>query len=62
MIPSSDEIIKSPCTRHCTLNEADVCVGCFRTLNDILNWQASSNEEKINILSSAQQRKQDFKV
>ncbi len=62
MVSSSDEIIQSPCIRQCTLNEADVCMGCFRTLNDILNWQASTNEQKENIVSSAQQRQQNFKV
>ncbi|MEP0073494.1 MAG: DUF1289 domain-containing protein [Marinomonas sp.] len=62
MNQNTEDTIKSPCTRRCTLNEADVCVGCFRTLNDILNWQASSKEEKINILSAAQQRQHDLSV
>lgn len=60
MNQNTENTVKSPCTRHCTLNENDVCVGCFRTLNDILNWQASSNEEKIDILSSAQQRQKQL--
>ncbi|MEP3348775.1 MAG: DUF1289 domain-containing protein [Marinomonas sp.] len=59
---SSDETIQSPCIRQCTLNEADVCMGCFRTINDILNWQASTNEQKENMLSTAQQRQQNFKL
>ena len=58
----SDETIQSPCIRQCTLNEADVCMGCFRTINDILNWQASTNEQKENMLSAAQQRQQNFKL
>ncbi len=59
---SSDETIQSPCIRQCTLNEADVCMGCFRTINDILNWQTSTNEQKENMLSAAQQRQQNFKL
>ncbi|MFZ1295916.1 MAG: DUF1289 domain-containing protein, partial [Pseudomonadales bacterium] len=28
----------SPCIRHCTLDEADICIGCGRSLQDILDW------------------------
>jgi predicted Fe-S protein YdhL (DUF1289 family) len=55
---SSDEIIESPCIRQCTLDEKDVCVGCYRTLQDILNWQASTQEQKVDIVAKSKQRKQ----
>ncbi|EKO3688429.1 DUF1289 domain-containing protein [Vibrio metschnikovii] len=42
---------KSPCNRHCCLDENDICLGCFRTLNDILKWQSSTIAERIEILS-----------
>ena len=58
---NSDETIQSPCIRQCALDEADVCMGCFRTINDILNWQASTNEQKANMVSAAQQRQQEYK-
>jgi predicted Fe-S protein YdhL (DUF1289 family) len=54
----AEDTIKSPCTRHCTLNEDDICVGCFRSLNDILNWQTSSNQEKADIVEKALKRQQ----
>lgn len=58
MAKDAEDTIKSPCTRHCTLNEDDICVGCFRSLNDILNWQTSSNQEKADIVEKALKRQQ----
>ncbi|MCG9784065.1 DUF1289 domain-containing protein [Vibrio brasiliensis] len=50
--------VAQPCIRHCCLDENDVCLGCYRTLEEILNWSASSNEEKRAILDLCQTRKQ----
>ena len=52
-----DPIIKSPCIRQCCLNSEDVCVGCYRTINDILMWQAATNEQKTEMLANALHRK-----
>ncbi|EKO3888762.1 DUF1289 domain-containing protein [Vibrio metschnikovii] len=49
---------KSPCNRHCCLDENDICLGCFRTLNDILKWQSSTIAERIEILSLCQKRRE----
>ncbi|RJG49426.1 DUF1289 domain-containing protein [Motilimonas pumila] len=48
--------IESPCIRHCCLNQQDVCMGCFRTLAEILAWHQSSNDERLTILSNAKLR------
>jgi predicted Fe-S protein YdhL (DUF1289 family) len=32
--------VVSPCIRRCTLDEADVCIGCGRSLQEILDWTA----------------------
>lgn len=47
----------SPCIRHCCLNEQDICVGCYRTLSEILNWSASSDKQKEQILQKVLKRK-----
>ena len=45
--PQSDAPpVPSPCIRHCTLNDEDVCVGCGRTLADITGWTKMSEIEK----------------
>ncbi|WP_341867161.1 DUF1289 domain-containing protein [Vibrio ouci] len=43
--------------RNCCLDENDVCLGCFRTLEEILHWSQSSNEQKQTILARCKQRR-----
>ncbi|MFY8123363.1 MAG: DUF1289 domain-containing protein, partial [Silanimonas sp.] len=31
----------SPCVRHCCLDEADECLGCGRTLEEIKAWHTA---------------------
>nr|WP_237360220.1 DUF1289 domain-containing protein [Vibrio marisflavi] len=52
------EDVESPCRRHCCLNEKDVCLGCYRTLDEILAWSASPPERKAEILELCQQRRE----
>ncbi|MEO2281836.1 DUF1289 domain-containing protein [Pseudoalteromonas pernae] len=49
--------VKSPCIDQCCLNPDDVCVGCYRTLDEILDWSCSTNEQKIAILQSCEKRR-----
>ena len=48
--------IKSPCVRNCCLDENDICLGCFRSIDEIVGWSASSRKEKEIILSNCQER------
>ena len=36
----------SPCLSICTLDEAAVCMGCLRTLDEIRNWAKLSGTEQ----------------
>ncbi|MEQ8207012.1 MAG: DUF1289 domain-containing protein [Woeseia sp.] len=36
----------SPCTRVCTLDDQDVCLGCLRTLAEIVGWARMTAEEQ----------------
>ncbi|NIY91070.1 DUF1289 domain-containing protein [Vibrio diazotrophicus] len=47
----------SPCIRQCCLDEQDICVGCFRSLEEIIHWSASSDAEKKQIIERCKQRK-----
>ncbi|WP_082768727.1 DUF1289 domain-containing protein [Paraglaciecola hydrolytica] len=49
--------IESPCIRNCCLNNEDVCLGCFRTLNEILQWSELSSETKQQVLTNCLTRK-----
>jgi predicted Fe-S protein YdhL (DUF1289 family) len=46
----------SPCVRSCCLDEADVCMGCGRSLQEILQWHAASPEEREAIKAAAKLR------
>ncbi|MDZ7644025.1 MAG: DUF1289 domain-containing protein [Woeseiaceae bacterium] len=40
----------SPCVRTCTLDDNNVCVGCHRTLNEIIAWGTLSADEQRLVL------------
>ena len=49
--------VKSPCVRNCCLDLDDICLGCFRHLDEITGWQAFSNEEKNAVVLHCQKRR-----
>ncbi|MEZ0123721.1 MAG: DUF1289 domain-containing protein [Candidatus Reddybacter sp.] len=55
---TSLDTIASPCVRNCCLNEGDVCLGCFRSLDEILAWRAANNEQRQGFLDRVIQRKE----
>ena len=50
-------MIQSPCIRNCCLDKNDVCLGCYRSLDDILQWSLVDDEGKKCILLSAEKRR-----
>ncbi len=52
-----NEDIQSPCSRNCCLNEADICLGCFRHIDEITGWSAMTAEQKKLTLFTCQQRR-----
>lgn len=50
----------SPCIRKCCLNEHDICLGCFRSLDEILHWTKVDNTTRQQFLENAHQRKFDY--
>jgi len=51
--------INKPCIKRCCLNEEEICLGCFRTFNDMLRWNKATIEEKQEMLSIAEKRKRE---
>jgi len=49
--------VQFPCVRNCCLNDDDICLGCFRTLEEITQWGEAKKHERNIILSYAQQRR-----
>ena len=49
--------INEPCIKKCSLNEDEICLGCFRTFKDMCMWNKSSIEDKKIMLQKAEMRK-----
>ncbi|MDO9238420.1 MAG: DUF1289 domain-containing protein, partial [Methylicorpusculum sp.] len=47
---SYPERVKSPCVGNCCLNESDVCVGCFRSLQEIKSWSVADDQLRLQII------------
>jgi predicted Fe-S protein YdhL (DUF1289 family) len=50
------EEMPSPCVSICALNEDDVCVGCYRTGDEITRWWGMDNSEKRQVLAKVKER------
>ncbi|MEO8723173.1 MAG: DUF1289 domain-containing protein [Sphingobium sp.] len=44
-------MIESPCNRLCTLDRNDVCIGCGRTMDEIIDWANMTDEERRAIMA-----------
>lgn len=51
------ESIESPCVGNCCLDDADICLGCFRSLEEIVSWTTVDNETRRRYLDNIAQRK-----
>lgn len=48
--------VKSPCNSVCALNADDVCIGCFRTAEEIGGWSRMTAEQQRQVVVRAQAR------
>ncbi|HEY9199111.1 MAG TPA: DUF1289 domain-containing protein [Gammaproteobacteria bacterium] len=48
--------VASPCVRNCCLDDQDICLGCHRSVDEIIAWGPASNAERRAILERARQR------
>ena len=52
--------VPSPCIRVCTLDDTDTCVGCYRSMDEILAWGGASDEERKAILINCSKRALEY--
>lgn len=45
-------MVGSPCIKICKLNKEKICIGCFRTIEEISNWKNMTDNEKKNIIEN----------
>ena len=53
--------VESPCIRKCCLDDNDICLGCFRTLEQITGWTRFTDKQKRKVLQSCEQRRQQYR-
>ncbi len=49
--------VRSPCVSICVLNPDDVCVGCYRTADEITDWFTLGDDKKREIIALANERR-----
>jgi predicted Fe-S protein YdhL (DUF1289 family) len=50
----------SPCTNVCRLEGADLCVGCFRSRDEIAGWMQMNDHEKAAVNAALAGRRETF--
>jgi predicted Fe-S protein YdhL (DUF1289 family) len=52
-------MIESPCIKVCRMDrELGLCLGCFRTLDEIAVWDQMRDEVRIGILATVARRRE----
>ena len=50
--------VDSPCVGICQLDlTADLCIGCFRTRDEVAVWGSASDKVKLGILAKIRERR-----
>lgn len=50
----------SPCINVCALDEQDICVGCFRTAQEITDWTILDEDKQRDVVKLANQRRKEY--
>ena len=58
----TDISAQSPCVRNCCLDDDLICLGCFRSMEEIKEWGVVDNRRRRLILQNARQRREAHRV
>ena len=47
---------ESPCISVCLLDDKDICVGCYRSADEVTDWFMADAQGKRDILQRARER------
>jgi hypothetical protein len=50
--------VESPCINVCTLDADDLCIGCYRNIDEICAWGSADNAERRQIVAAAGRRRE----
>jgi len=60
MLNEDPNEVHSPCVSICALDENDICVGCYRSGDEIGLWSGMGKDEKLAIIDKAKVREQQI--
>ncbi|MDX2463080.1 MAG: DUF1289 domain-containing protein [Porticoccus sp.] len=49
-------IVPSPCVSICSMNEEELCIGCYRTAKEIREWLLMEDDERMDVISKSAER------
>lgn len=53
-----DHLISSPCVAVCRMDaDSGLCIGCYRTIDEISGWPQMTGEEKTRVNRMSSERK-----
>ena len=56
-------MVSSPCTAACSLDDKrEYCTGCYRTLDEIMEWSRFNGEKKHQVNKAAAERRAATKL
>lgn len=53
---ATEPAVDSPCVYICALDDNDICMGCYRSGEEITHWGRYSNAEKREVMERVGQR------
>lgn len=45
------KLIPNPCKSICKLNDNNICIGCYRTKEEVAEWPKLTNEQRFVIIT-----------
>lgn len=61
-MPAATGATRHPCVRNCCLNDRRVCLGCGRSMAEILEWNTADAARQREISGFARQRLQEVRL
>lgn len=53
-------MVESPCINICKMDgRTGLCLGCYRTLDEIAGWSAADDETRLEILAEVEKRRRE---
>ena len=53
--------VPSPCIDICELDDDSICLGCYRSIEEIAAWGMLDNAEKLELIELANKRREAAK-